>query len=254
MMVEYENVKTHQYLYNFVSYQQFMKTKSDKNKVFYIFCIFLTFIFIGSALVFITSNNLQPAFSQGYIPPPPPLTTSTNQNDQIANNNNNNPFTSNTIGSSSGQSQLNQGQQQQLPNSNCNTKFMVGCGITNPTTTSTQQQLPNSNCNTKFMVGCGITNPTTAGPGSTMQNERICDPGPCNPPSPTFNMETNTTLPTVDISKDPTQKITTIVTNGFGQGVPNLLVVLQVEIQLEKLSDHLEKRQIMMAKTWYQSQ
>jgi hypothetical protein len=206
-----------------------MKTKSDKKKVFYIFCIFLTFIFIGSALVFTTSNNLQPAFSQGYIPPPPPLTTSTNQNDQIANNNNNNPFTSNTIGSSSGQSQLNQGQQQQLPNSNCNTKFMVGCGSTNPTTTSTQQQLPNSNCNTKFMVGCGSTNPTTAGPGSTMQNERMCDPGPCNPPSPTFNIAINTTLPTVDISKDPTQKITTIVTNGFGQGAPNLLVVLQVE-------------------------
>jgi hypothetical protein len=206
-----------------------MKKKPNKNKVLYIFYIFLTFIFIGSAVVFTTSNNLQPAFSQGYIPPPP-LTTSTNQNDQIANNNNNNPSTSNTIGSSSsGQSQLNQGQQQQ-PNSNCNTKFMVGCGSTNPTTTSTQQQLPNSNCNTKFMVGCGSTNPTTAGPGSTMQNERMCDPGPCNPPSPTFNITiNNTTLPTVDISKDPTQKITSIVTNGFGQGAPNLLVVLQVK-------------------------
>ena len=91
-----------------------MEIKLNKNRVLYIFYISFVFIFVGSTVVFTTSNNLQPAFSQGYIPPPP-LTTSTNQNDQIANNNNNNnPSTANTIGSSSGsgQSQLNQGQQQ----------------------------------------------------------------------------------------------------------------------------------------------
>src|ERR687889_2896050 len=117
----------------------FMKIKSSKNKILYIFCICFAFIFVGSAVVLTTSNNLQPAFSQGYIPPP--LTTSTNQNDQIVNNNNNNnPSTSNTIGTSSGQSQLNQGQQQ--PDSNCNTKFMIGCGSINPDNTITTNQSP----------------------------------------------------------------------------------------------------------------
>ena len=40
--------------------------------VFLIFYISFAFIciFIGSAVVLTTSNNLQPAFSQGYIPPP----------------------------------------------------------------------------------------------------------------------------------------------------------------------------------------
>src|SRR4051794_4544841 len=114
-----------------------MKIKPDNVRLLYIFFICFAFIFIGSAVVLITSTNLQPAFSQGYIPPP--FTTSKTQNDQIANNNNNNnPSTANTIGSSSSrQSQLNQGQQQQ-PNSNSNTVSMVGHGSINPdNTTST---------------------------------------------------------------------------------------------------------------------
>src|SRR4051794_38844765 len=108
-----------------------MKIKLNNVRLLYIFCTCFAFIFIfiGSAVVLTTSNNLQPAFSQGYIPPPPP-TTSTTQNNQITTNNNNNPSTANTIGSSTGQSQLNQGQQQQ-PNSNCNTISMIACGSTN---------------------------------------------------------------------------------------------------------------------------
>jgi hypothetical protein len=91
------------------------------------------------------NSNAATSGPSGYIPPPQPLTTSTTQKDQIANNNN--PSTSNTISNSSGQSQLNQGQQ---PNSNCNTIAMVECGSFNPskttstptltTTTPTQQQ------------------------------------------------------------------------------------------------------------------
>ena len=250
-----------------------MKIKPSKNKVLYIFyiCFALIFIFIGSAVVLTTSNNLQPAFSQGYIPPPP-LTTSTNQNDQIANNNNNNnPSTSNTIGSSSsGQSQLNQGQQQQPDNSNCNTKLMIGCGSISPnnsttstttTPTSQQEQPDNSNCNTKLMIGCGSISPsktsstpnqstqdntpdTTNAGGSTgsnsfSPNQPFTTQNPntnlgggstdqlANPTA--FNYQINPEKRFVDISKDPTQKINSLVTNSFGQGVPNVPVSIQVK-------------------------
>jgi hypothetical protein len=49
-----------------------MKIKSNEIKLFFIFCINFLFILIGSVAVLTSSsNNLQPAFSQGYIPPPP---------------------------------------------------------------------------------------------------------------------------------------------------------------------------------------
>ena len=44
-----------------------------------------------------------------------------------------------------------------------------------------------------------------------------------------FNYQTNPEKRFVDISKDPTQKINSLVTNSFGQGVPNLSVSIQVK-------------------------
>lgn len=213
-----------------------MKIKPSKNKVLYIFyiCFALIFIFIGSAVVLTTSNNLQPAFSQGYIPPPP-LTTSTNQNDQIANNNNNNnPSTSNTIGSSSsGQSQLNQGQQQQ-PDSNCNTKLMIGCGSISPSKTSstpnqsTQDNTPDTT-NAGGSTGSNSFSPnqpfTTQNPNTNLgggSTDQLANPT-------AFNYQINPEKRFVDISKDPTQKINSLVTNSFGQGVPNVPVSIQVK-------------------------
>ena len=211
-----------------------MEIKLNKNRVLYIFYISFVFIFVGSTVVFTTSNNLQPAFSQGYIPPPP-LTTSTNQNDQIANNNNNNnPSTANTIGSSSGsgQSQLNQGQQQQ-PDSNCNTKFMVGCGSINSNNTTTPNQSPQTNTPETTSTG-GSTGSTSFSPNqpfSTQNPNTNLGGGTTNQiANPTaFNYQTNPATPSVDISKDPTQKINSLVTNSFGQGVANIPISIQVK-------------------------
>lgn len=207
-----------------------MKIISSKIKIFYTFCISFVFIFIGSVAVLTVSNSFQSVYSQGYIPPP--ITTSKTQNDQIANNNNNNPSTANTIGSSSsnGQSQLNLGQQ---PGSNCNTTLMVNCGSFNPsnTTTSTNQppQTSTSETPNTGSIGSNTFNPnqpfttqnpnTNLGKGSTNQ---LVNPN-------AFNYQINPATPSVDISKDPTQKINSIVTNSFGQGVPNLPVNIQVK-------------------------
>ncbi len=140
--------------------------------------------------------------------------------------------------------------QQQQP-FNCGTNNMMMCGSTinpdktttsNPATTSTQQQQqPDSNnCNTKFMVGCGSTinpdktttsNPTNQ-PSTTIQNPTTnLGGGPTNQlVNPTaFNYQTNPATPSVDISKNPTQKISSAVTNSFGQGVPNIPVIIQVK-------------------------
>src|SRR6476646_207165 len=211
-----------------------MKIKSSKNRILYIFCICFVFIFVGSTVLLTTSNNLQLAFSQGYIPPPP-STTSTNQNDQIANNNNNNnPSTANTIGSSSGsgQSQLNQGQQQQ-PDSNCNTKFMVGCGSINlgNTTSTTNQPPQTSTSETPNTGSIGSNSFKPNQPFSTQNPNTNLGGGTTNQiANPTaFNYQTNPATPSVDISKDPTQKINTMVTNSFGQGVPNIPISIQVK-------------------------
>jgi len=213
-----------------------MKIKPSKNKLSYVFYICFAFIFIGSAVVVLTtSNNLQPVFSQGYIPPPPSssATTSTNQNDQIANNNNN-PFTSNTIGSSSsGQSQLNLGQKQ--PNSNSNTVSMIGHGSINPsnTTSTTTNQSPQTNTPETTSTG-GSTGSTSFSPNqpfSTQNPNTNLGGGTTNQiANPTaFNYQTNPATPSVDISKDPTQKINSLVTNSFGQGVPNIPISIQVK-------------------------
>jgi hypothetical protein len=107
---------------------------------------------------------LQPAFSQGYIPPS--LTTSTTKNDQIANNNNNNnPSPENTIAnSSSGQSQLNQ---EQKPNMNCNSNYMLACGITNSTkTTSNPTTTPTTTsalCASGSLSGIACNSSTPSG-------------------------------------------------------------------------------------------
>ena len=130
----------------------------------------------------------------------------------------------------------------------------------NPTTTSTQQQQP-FNCGTNNMMMCGSTinpdktttsNPTNQ-PSTTTQNPTTnLGGGPTNQlVNPTaFNYQTNPATPSVDISKDPTQKISSPVTNSFGQGVPNIPVSIQVKIQLERLPFYLQIRQIIMAKTW----
>jgi hypothetical protein len=206
--------------------------KSSRINGLYIFYICFAFIFIDSTIVLTTITNLQQAFSQGYIPPP--LTTSTNQNDRIANNNNNNnPSTPNTIGSSStGQSQLNQGQQPS--GSNCNTTLMINCGSFNPSNTTTSTNQP-SQTNT----------PDTANTGSSTGSNSF-DPNqsstPLNPntnlgggtvnqlTNPTaYNYQINPATASVDISKDPTQKIILKVTNSFGQGVPNIPVTILVK-------------------------
>jgi hypothetical protein len=44
-----------------------------------------------------------------------------------------------------------------------------------------------------------------------------------------FNYQTNPEKRFVDISKDPTQKINSMVTNSFGQGVPNIPISIQVK-------------------------
>ena len=210
-----------------------MKIKSSKNRILYIFCICFVFIFVGSTVVLTTSNNLQTAYSQGYIPPPP-STTSTNQNDQIANNNNNNnPSTANTIGSSSsGQSQLNQGQQQQ-PNSNSNTVSMVGHGSINPdnTTSTTNQPPQTSTSETPNTGSIGSNSFKPNQPFTTLNPNTNLGGGTTNQiANPTaFNYQTNPATPSVDISKDPTQKINSLVTNSFGQGVANIPISIQVK-------------------------
>ena len=211
-----------------------MKIKSSKNRILYIFCICFVFIFVGSTVVLTTSNNLQTAYSQGYIPPPP-STTSTNQNDRIANNNNNNnPSTANTIGSSSssGQSQLNQRQQQQ-PNSNSNTVSMVGHGSINPdnTTSTTNQPPQTSTSETPNTGSIGSNSFKPNQPFTTLNPNTNLGGGTTNQiANPTaFNYQTNPATPSVDISKDPTQKINSLVTNSFGQGVPNIPISIQVK-------------------------
>jgi hypothetical protein len=257
-----------------------MKIKPKYIKLSYIFCIYFAFIFVGSAIVLTTSNNLQPAFSQGYIPPPPPLTTSTNQNGQVANNNNN-PSTSNTISSSSssGQSQLNQGQQP--PTFTIEPSLTTDCSqevnqaraasdqapstsmsLANDDCKSQQKQLDSSNSNTVSMVGHGTTGPgnTTSNPTNQSLQPNTPDTtntgsstgsnsfGPNQPfttlnpntnhgggtvnqlANPTaYNYQINPATASVDISKDPTQKINLKVTNSFGQGVPNIPVIILVK-------------------------
>ena len=47
-----------------------MKIKSNKNKIFCIFCICFVFVFLNTSIVLNIDNGHQIAFSQGYIPPP----------------------------------------------------------------------------------------------------------------------------------------------------------------------------------------
>jgi hypothetical protein len=246
-----------------------------------------TFVLIFALIIFIAMTNLSLTYAAtkdngfnsnttttsgpvGYIPPPPTTTTTTTQNDQIANNNNNNnPSTSNTIGSSIGQSQLNPGQQHPDSTCNTNTVAMINCGSINPSkTTSTpptnsiQQQHPDSTCNTNTvaMINCGSINPdktTTTNPSPQTNTSETTNTGgsigsnsfspnqPFTTLNPTtnlgggstnqlanptaFNYQTNPATPSVDISKDPTQKINSAVTNSFGQGVPNIPISIQVK-------------------------
>jgi hypothetical protein len=210
-----------------------------------------TFVLIFALIIFIAMTNLSLTYAAtkdngfnsnttttsgpvGYIPPPPTTTTTTTQNDQIANNNNNNnPSTSNTIGSSIGQSQLNPGQQHPDSTCNTNTVAMINCGSINPDKTTTTNPSPQTNTSETTNTGGSIgsnsfspnqpfttLNPTTnLGGGSTNQL--------ANPTA--FNYQTNPATPSVDISKDPTQKINSAVTNSFGQGVPNIPISIQVK-------------------------
>ena len=217
-----------------------MEIKPSKNRVLYIFCICFVFIFIGSTVVFTTSNNLQPVFSQRYIPPP--STTSTNQNDQIVNNNNNNnPSTVNTIGSSSsgsGQSQLNQGQQpptfgitpsqtascsqevnqaraasKSLANDDC--KSPIQFGNAQDKLNSQQQQQPNSNCNTKFMIGCGSFSPNNTTTSTTTPTNNQLTTATQNTVLNTVNKQTCPPLPI-----DANGRCPGIDMRGGGLGLP----------------------------------
>ncbi|MGN6615503.1 MAG: hypothetical protein ACTHKC_10745, partial [Candidatus Nitrosocosmicus sp.] len=133
--------------------------------------------------------------------------------------------------------QPNQGQQQQQqPGSNCNTNLMIGCGSINPSnTTTTPNQSPPPQTNTPGTTNAGgstgsnsfspnqpftTLNPNTnIGRGTTNQ---LVNPN-------AFNYQINPATPSVDISKDPTQKINSQVTNSFGQGVPDIPVSIQVK-------------------------
>jgi len=133
--------------------------------------------------------------------------------------------------------QLNQkGQQQQPDSSNCNTVLMVGCGSTNPnkttTTTSTNQPPQTSTPETSNTGSAGSNNFSSNQPFTTTQNPNTnLGGGTANQlVNPTaFNYQINPETPSVDISKDPTQKINSVVTNSFGQGVPNIPVSIQVK-------------------------
>jgi hypothetical protein len=254
-----------------------MKITPNKNKILYIFCIYFAFIFVGSSIVLTASNNLQPAFSQRYIPPPP--TTSTNQNGQIANNNNN-PPTSNTLGSSSiGQSQLNQGQQPSTftitpsQTTTCSDEVnqaraasgqapSASISSANDDCKSQLKQLDSSNSDTVSMVGHGTTGPSNTKSNPTNQSPQTNTPDtantgsstgsnsfepnqsstPLNPSTnlgggtdnqltnpPAYNYQINPATTSVEISKDPTQKINLKVTNSLGQGVPNIPVTILVK-------------------------
>ena len=128
--------------------------------------------------------------------------------------------------------QLNQRQQQ--PDSNCNTVFMVGCGSTNPSkTTTTTNQSPQTNTSETTNTGGTGSNsfspnqPFTTTPNPTTNLGKGTANQLANPTA--FNYQTNPATPSVDISKDPTQKINSLVTNSFGQGVPNIPVSIQVK-------------------------
>ncbi len=124
--------------------------------------------------------------------------------------------------------------QQQPPDSNCNpnTVSMINCGSFDPNKTTTNQSPQTNTSETTNTSSIGSNsfspnqplattqNPTTnLGGGSTNQL--------ANPTA--FNYQTNPATPFVDISKDPTQKINSLVTNSFGQGVPNIPISIQVK-------------------------
>ncbi|MGN6628785.1 MAG: hypothetical protein ACTHKJ_02800, partial [Candidatus Nitrosocosmicus sp.] len=131
--------------------------------------------------------------------------------------------------------QPNQGQQQQ-PVSNCNTNLMIGCGSINPsntTTTPNQSPPPQTNTpgttNTGGSTGSNSLSPnqpfTTLNPNANIgrgTTNQLVNPN-------AFNYQINPATPSVDISKDPTQKINSQVTNSFGQGVPDIPVSIQVK-------------------------
>jgi len=112
---------------------------------------------------------------------------------------------------------------------------MIGHGSINPsnTTSTTTNQSPQTNTpdttNTGGSIGSNSFSPnqpfttlnpnTNLGGGST--NQLV------NPTA--FNYQTNPATPSVDISKDPTQKINSLVTNSFGHGVPNIPISIQVK-------------------------
>lgn len=237
-----------------------MNIKSNKNEILYIFCICFGFILINSTIVLTFSNNYQLAFGR-YIPPPSnnlqsksalcaqvgfsgptytgpdgcPAPCPTTGSDNIPKGC---PTPSSGLTSTTQNEQPNQGQQQQQqqPGSNCNTNLMIGCGSINPsnTTTTTPNQSPPqgntpSTTNTGGITGSNSFSPnqpftplnpnTNIGGGTTNQ---LVNPN-------AFNYQVNPATPSVDISKDPTQKINSQVTNSFGQGVADIPVSIQVK-------------------------
>jgi len=131
------------------------------------------------------------------------------------------------------QDKTNSQQQQQPDSSNCNTKFMVGCGSINSNNTTTPNQSPQTNTPETTSTG-GSTGSTSFSPNqpfTTLNPNTNPRGGTVNQlANPTdFNYQTNPEKRFVDISKDPTQKINSMVTNSFGQGVPNIPISIQVK-------------------------
>jgi hypothetical protein len=122
----------------------------------------------------------------------------------------------------------------QQPGSNCNTTLMVNCMDSNPSNTTTSTNLP-SQTNTPDTTNTG----SSTGSNSFDPNQSST---PINPStnlgggtdnqsanSPAYNYQINPATTSVEISKDPTQKINLKVTNSFGQGVPDIPVTMLVK-------------------------
>ena len=124
-------------------------------------------------------------------------------------------------------------QVQQQPANNCNTNLMIGCGSINPNNSTTPNQSPQTNTPDTTNTG-GSTSSNSFGPNQPFStqnpNTNLGKGSTSQLANPTaFNYQINPEKRFVDISKDPTQKINSIVTNSFGQGVPDIPVSIQVK-------------------------
>ena len=96
----------------------------------------------------------------------------------------------------------------------------TGTENANPDETGTENANPDE-------TGTENANPDETGTGT---NNPLANRGVNQLVNPTaFNYQTNPASSTVDITKDPNQKINSVVTNSFGQGVPNIAIDVKVK-------------------------